>query len=186
MRRFVLTLAALLAAPALASGETWGWATANGKDMCAGIITDCNDATTCTTVGVGPCEGDAAAPTAYLKSSLVGLALVKEATYLANASDMSILNATGPGFRDFKKNVDFPPTGTKTSGTSVVFALRCVLRVGGDMQETPSTQAQLTHLGFFSSFRSIFRVRVHHGWQHLRRQGIRGRRVLPCHGCRRH
>jgi len=115
MRRFVLTLAALLAAPALASGETWGWATANGKDMCAGIITDCNDATTCTTVGVGPCEGDATEPTAYLKSSLVGLALVKEATYLANASDMSILNATGPGFRDFKKNVDFPPTGTKTS-----------------------------------------------------------------------
>ena len=114
MRRFVLTLAALLAAPALASGE-WAWATANGKDMCAGIILDCNDATTCTTVGVGPCEGDATAPTAYLKSSLVGLALVKEATYLANASDMSILNATGPGFRDFKENVDFPPIGLPSS-----------------------------------------------------------------------
>ena len=60
----------------------------------------------------------ATAPTAYLKSSLEGLALVKEATYLTNASHMSVIEASGPGYRDSKGSIDYAADGssTKTSG----------------------------------------------------------------------
>ena len=71
-----LAAAAVLALP-LVSAETWGWT--SSENVCAGIITDCTDQTSCTTTGVGPCTGkDTVAPTAYLKSSLVGLAFVDD------------------------------------------------------------------------------------------------------------
>ena len=70
----ILAAVAVLALP-LVSAETWGWK--SGENLCAGIITDCTDLTSCTTTGVGPCTGkDTVAPTAYLKSSLVGIAFV--------------------------------------------------------------------------------------------------------------
>ena len=88
----------------LVSAETWGWVTASTKNVCAGVITDCTDKTTCTTTGFGPCVGGSS-PTAYLKSSLVGVAFVKEATYLTTPADMAVKNPTGLGYLDFKPDV---------------------------------------------------------------------------------
>jgi hypothetical protein len=95
----------------------WGWVTSSTNNICAGIITNCNDKTTCTTVGVGPCEGSATKPTAYLKSNLEGLALVKEATYLTDSSHMSVIQTTGLGYRDSKKDIAYtaPGSSAKTS-----------------------------------------------------------------------
>ena len=98
-----LRLFTLIALP-LASAETWGWVPASTKNVCAGIITDCTDKTTCTTTGFGPCVGGSS-PTAYLKSTLVGVAFVKEATYLTTAADMVVKSPTGVGYRDFKADV---------------------------------------------------------------------------------
>jgi hypothetical protein len=92
--------------------ETWGWTVA--KDMCAGIINPCTSAEECTTVGFGPCEGTAVAPTAYLKQSVVGAALINkgsssDSSYLKvctdpnNCASMKVITATGGGFRDFSK-----------------------------------------------------------------------------------
>ena len=98
-----LRLFTLIALP-LVSAETWGWVSASTKNVCAGIITDCTDKTTCTTTGVGPC-GTGSSPTAYLKSTLVGVAFVKEATYLTTPADMDVKSPTGLGYRDFKGDV---------------------------------------------------------------------------------
>jgi hypothetical protein len=101
-----IVLASLLTAQAALAADTWGWTSA--KNLCAGIITDCSDKDTCTSVGVGPCEGDTVVkPTAYLKSSLVGLAFVVGDKYLActdpgSCTDMKVLGSTGVGYRDHK------------------------------------------------------------------------------------
>ena len=90
------------------TGYEWGWTTADTKDICAGIITNCNDKATCTAVGVGPCEGTAKEPKAFLASYFVGLAMVKEATYLANEKDedhAKVIDPTGPGYRDYKADI---------------------------------------------------------------------------------
>ena len=88
-------------------------------------------------MGVGPCEGDATAPTAYLKSNLVGLALVKEATYLADSNDLTEIEPSGLGYRDIKKEIDYtdPEDNTKTTSTSILFAWRGVGCCEGEMQE---------------------------------------------------
>lgn len=96
-----MKLFTLVALPVV-SAEKWGWTTAATENLCAGIITDCTDKTSCTAVGVGPCEGEKTTPDAYLKSTFVGVAFVKEATYLTNEADMDVKDPTGIGYRDFK------------------------------------------------------------------------------------
>ena len=65
----------MLLATAINTGATkWKWVVA--KDLCAGIIGDCQNADECTTTAVGPCEGGETSPKAYLKSRFVGIAFV--------------------------------------------------------------------------------------------------------------
>ena len=100
MMQKTLAITALLVSPALAA-DKWGWTAA--ENLCAGIVTNCNDKSSCTKVGVGPCEGTATtAPTAYLTSEFVGMAFVDQDKYLDDATQMKVLDATGPGYRDFK------------------------------------------------------------------------------------
>jgi len=100
MMQKTLAITTLLVSPALAT-DKWGWTAA--ENLCAGIVTNCNDKSSCTKVGVGPCEGTATtAPTAYLTSEFVGMAFVDQDKYLEDATQMKVLDATGPGYRDFK------------------------------------------------------------------------------------
>lgn len=82
------------------------------------MILDCTDEETCTTVGVGPCEGtETATPTAYLKSHFVGLAFVDEDQYLqcadlSSCDDLKVVSGTGPGFRDHFSGSEYAYTMT--------------------------------------------------------------------------
>jgi hypothetical protein len=105
--------------PAVAA-YTWGWTSA--RDLCGGIITDADDQTSATTVGVGKCEGAATEPTAFLKSSLEGLAFVDLDQYLAcseptSCSAIKELTATGIGYRDYASDQDGPQDGSKYAYT---------------------------------------------------------------------
>ena len=81
--------------------------------MCAGIIVPCTDAASCSTVAVGPCEGAATEPKAYLQSNVVGLAFVDDTKYLdsatgktsADATTFKVVEKAGKGFRDYNKDV---------------------------------------------------------------------------------
>lgn len=86
------------------SAATWRWTVA--KNLCFGIIEPCTSGGDCTTVGFGPCEGSKEEPTAYLKGSVTGAAVLKLSDYLScadpeNCAFMKVLTATGAGFRDF-------------------------------------------------------------------------------------
>ena len=95
----------MLLATAINTGATkWNWVVA--KDLCAGIIGDCQNADECTTTAVGPCEGGETSPKAYLKSRFVGIAFVNLEKYLACAdpnscNDMKVLQPSGLGYRDY-------------------------------------------------------------------------------------
>jgi len=102
---------ALLLTAIPATQAAWNWN--KGTNMCAGIIAPCTGATECSTVAVGPCEGAATAPTAYLQSNVVGLAFVDDTKYLDSATGKTSADATtfkvvapgGNGFRDYKSDV---------------------------------------------------------------------------------
>ena len=95
----------MLLATAINTGATkWNWVVA--KDLCAGIIGDCQNADECTTTAVGPCEGGETSPKAYLKSRFVGIAFVDLDKYLACAdpnscNDMKVVQPSGLGYRDY-------------------------------------------------------------------------------------
>ena len=102
---------ALLLTAIPATQAAWNWN--KGTNMCAGIIAPCTGATECSTVAVGPCEGAATAPTAYLQSHVVGLAFADDTKYLDSATGKTSTDATtykvvapgGKGYRDFKSDV---------------------------------------------------------------------------------
>jgi len=104
---------ALLLTAIPAAQAAWSWN--KGTNMCAGIIAPCTGATECSTVAVGPCEGAATAPTAYLQSHVVGLAFADDTKYLDSAtgktsSDATTYKIVAPakdtkGFRDYNKDV---------------------------------------------------------------------------------
>ena len=104
---------ALLLTAIPATQAAWNWN--KGTNMCAGIIAPCTGATECSTVAVGPCEGAATAPTAYLQSNVVGLAFVDDTKYLDAATGKTAADATTykivapakdtKGFRDYNKDV---------------------------------------------------------------------------------
>jgi len=104
---------ALLLTAIPATQAAWNWN--KGTNMCAGIIAPCTGATECSTVAVGPCEGAATAPTAYLQSHVVGLAFADDTKYLDSAtgktsSDATTYKIVAPakdtkGFRDYNKDV---------------------------------------------------------------------------------
>ena len=105
MHRTKLCILFMLLATASNTGATkWKWVVA--KDLCAGIIGDCQNANECTTTAVGPCEGGETSPKAYLKSRFVGMAFVNLEKYLACAdpnscNDMKIIQPSGLGYRDY-------------------------------------------------------------------------------------
>eukprot|EP00284_Hemiselmis_tepida_P014781 CAMPEP_0174918228 /NCGR_PEP_ID=MMETSP1355-20121228/2953_1 /TAXON_ID=464990 /ORGANISM="Hemiselmis tepida, Strain CCMP443" /LENGTH=425 /DNA_ID=CAMNT_0016163393 /DNA_START=77 /DNA_END=1354 /DNA_ORIENTATION=+ len=79
------------------------------KTLCAGVAKTCDSMSTCTITAIGPCVGDATAPSVYLKSSFVGMGFVNEANYLSCgstpktctvAANVKQLNPTGVGYRD--------------------------------------------------------------------------------------
>lgn len=103
---------ALLLTAIPATQAAWNWN--KGTNVCAGIINPCADATECSTVAVGPCEGAAVtAPTAYLQSNVVGLAFVDDTKYLdattgktsTDTNTYKVIDPAGKGFRDFKSDV---------------------------------------------------------------------------------
>ena len=104
---------ALLLTAIPATQAAWNWN--KGTNMCAGIIAPCTGATECSTVAVGPCEGAATAPTAYLQSHVVGLAFADDTKYLDSATGKTSADATTykivapakdtKGFRDYNKDV---------------------------------------------------------------------------------
>lgn len=102
---------ALLLTAIPATQAAWHWS--KGTNVCAGIQIPCTDATSCSTVAVGPCEGAAKAPTAYLQSNVVGLAFVDVDNYLdaatgktaADAGTYKVVDPDGKGFRDYKEGV---------------------------------------------------------------------------------
>ena len=102
---------ALLLTAIPATQAAWNWN--KGTNMCAGIQIPCTDATSCSTVAVGPCEGAATAPTAYLQSHVVGLAFADDTKYLdsatgktsADATTFKVVDPAGKGFRDYKSDV---------------------------------------------------------------------------------
>ena len=99
-------------------GEKWSWVTASGKNICAGINTNCADMTlynaqfqrganklsSCTTLGVGPCEGTATAPVSYMK-----MAFSRIKTF-ANGEEKDLV-FDGLGYRDNKADVPSGDTG---------------------------------------------------------------------------
>ena len=102
---------ALLLTAIPAAQAAWSWN--KGTNVCAGIQIPCTGATECSTVAVGPCEGAATAPTAYLQSNVVGLAFVDDTKYLdsatgktsADATTFKVVDPAGKGFRDYKSDV---------------------------------------------------------------------------------
>jgi len=114
------TLAVLaLTLPAANAAYTW----TKGTKMCAGIKVPCTDKATCSATAVGPCP-DGEKPTAYLESQLEGLAFVNSKKYLdaktgkvsSDAKTYKIIDATGPGFRDYKGEIK-PAGGGKFAFT---------------------------------------------------------------------
>jgi len=99
----------VLALPAANAVYSWS----KGNKFCAGIKVPCTDKATCTATAVGPCP-DSAKPTAYLESEFQGLGWVDSKKYLdAKTGDVSsddttyyIVEASGPGFRDYKGNLE--------------------------------------------------------------------------------
>ena len=159
------------------TGYEWAWTTADTKDICAGIITNCNDKATCTAVGVGPCEGTAKEPKAFLASYFVGLAMVKEATYLANEKDedhAKVIDPTGPGYRDYKRDV--PAGDSSASRIFFFFSHLSFFFFFFLVPPHPSPRFCtlfffpthfLTHTPFHHSSYLFFRLCVHHVGQHL-------------------
>jgi hypothetical protein len=101
--------------------EKWSWVTASGKNICAGINTNCGDWTvnppnklsSCTTLGVGPCEGTATSPASYLKMAFSGIRTVASGggdgfwnPTTANPSGAkNLFPFDGPSYRDYKADV---------------------------------------------------------------------------------
>ena len=85
--------------------------------MCAGLKMPCNNVESCTTVAVGPCEGDKSSPDAYIESSFVGMAYVDDTSYLDTSDGtsvsnrMKIMNPSVPGFRDHREKLPGPSGG---------------------------------------------------------------------------
>jgi hypothetical protein len=76
--------------------------------MCVGAIDPCMDQKTCTSVHLGPCEEAGAGPSSYISSAIEGIAFLDEATYLTCADDScaTVVEATGPGYRDLSGHVE--------------------------------------------------------------------------------
>ncbi len=108
-----------LTLPAANAAYTW----TKGTKICAGIKVPCTDKATCSATAVGPCP-DGKKPTAYLESQFEGLAFVNSKKYLdaktgkvsSDAKTYKIIEATGPGFRDYKGEIK-PADGGKFAFT---------------------------------------------------------------------
>lgn len=108
---------AVLALTLPAANAAYSWT--KGTTICAGIKVPCTDKATCSATAVGPCPGDAD-PTAYLESEFQGLAFVDSKKYLdaktgkvsSDATTYNVIEASGPGFRDYKAAIE-PETGGK-------------------------------------------------------------------------
>jgi hypothetical protein len=101
--------------------EKWSWVTASGKNICAGINTNCGDWTvnppnklsSCTTLGVGPCEGTATSPASYLKMAFSGIRTVASGggdgfwnpTTTNPSGATNLFPFDGPSYRDYKADV---------------------------------------------------------------------------------
>ena len=125
------SLALLALVPAAQAAYSW----TAGTKMCAGIISPCDSAQTCSATAIGPCPGDATKePTAYLESIFQGFAYINSKQYLdpttgkmsTTAGQYKIIDASGPGFRDYA--VD--QAGTETNSK---YAYSMVGNVFGDM-----------------------------------------------------
>lgn len=113
--------------------EKWSWVTASGKNICAGINTNCGDWTvnppnklsSCTTLGVGPCEGTATSPASYLKMAFSGIRTVASGggdgfwnpTTTNPSGAKNLFPFDGPSYRDYK--ADVPSGDTKYTYTMV-------------------------------------------------------------------
>lgn len=103
---------------------TWGWA--KSGEVCGGIITNCNNAATCTETAVGPCKDATTGPADYLKSDFVSLIFVKESDYLTNSNSVKAVQPSGPGYRDY--------SGKKTiAGTEHKYSYVMTGNTFGDM-----------------------------------------------------
>ena len=101
---------AVLALTLPAANAAYSWT--KGTKICAGIKEPCSDKATCSATAVGPCPDGAAKPTAYLESQFEGMAFVNSKTYLdpksgtvSDAKTYKIIEASGPGFRDYKAEI---------------------------------------------------------------------------------
>ena len=109
MSKTLAVLALTLPAANAASHSAYTWT--KGTKICAGIKVPCTDKATCSATAVGPCP-DGADPTAYLESQFEGMAFVNSKTYLdpksgtvSDAKTYKIIEASGPGFRDYKAEI---------------------------------------------------------------------------------
>ena len=95
---FQYLLLAVVARCCVASTDGWYWS--KGTDLCGGFKRPCTNVESCTTVAVGPCQGDKSSPDAYMESSFVGMAYVDDTSYLrvsdgtSVASSMKIIDAS--------------------------------------------------------------------------------------------
>jgi len=104
----------VLTLPAANAVYSWN----KGNKLCAGIKVPCTDGATCSTTAVGPCP-DGAKPAAYLESEFQGLAFVDSKKYLdaktgnisSDATTYYVVEASGPGFRDYKDNLKMDTGG---------------------------------------------------------------------------
>ena len=94
-----------------AANAIYSWT--KGNKLCAGIKVPCTDKATCSATAVGPCP-DGTKPTAYLESEFQGLGFVDSKKYLdaktgnisSDATTYHVVEASGPGFRDYKGNTE--------------------------------------------------------------------------------
>jgi hypothetical protein len=113
MSKTLAVLALTLPAANAASHSAYTWT--KGTKICAGIKIPCTDKATCSATAVGPCPDGAKAPTAFLESKFEGMAFVNSKEYLdpatgaakaADSKTYNIIEATGPGFRDYKGSIE--------------------------------------------------------------------------------
>jgi len=138
-----LALALLALTLPAANAVEYSWT--KGTEICAGIIVPCSDLD-CSATAVGPCPGEEKKPTAWLETAFQGLAYVDSEKYLdvktgkvsLDDTTYKIIEATGPGFRDYNDEVKSADLDSSDSDASDSddgkFAFSMVGNVFGDTE----------------------------------------------------
>jgi hypothetical protein len=124
-RAITLTWASIAVSCLAAPDHPW----IKAGNMCVGIMEKCTSVATCTYHAYGPCSNKTA-PDIYLEGSLVGFALIKNAsTYLTDASAMTVVNPSEVANNGYRHAAE-----DKTSGD----AKYALVTAGGYYGDNPS------------------------------------------------